>query len=89
MQTNVSYVLGSATDIEFMETTNAAGTGAINLTGSTAAQTLTGNAGANVLDGKLGNDTLVGGAGNDIFAFSTTGGVANTDGDSVAESKAR
>ena len=79
VQTNVSYVLGSATDIEFMETTNAAGTGAINLTGSSIAQTLTGNAGANVLDGKLGNDTLVGGAGNDIFAFSTTGGVANTD----------
>ena len=79
LQTNVSYVLGTAADIEFIETTNAAGTGALNMTGSNSAQTITGNAGANVLDGKLGNDTLVGDAGNDTFAFSTTGGATNTD----------
>ena len=79
IQSAVSYILNSAADIEFVETTNAVGTGSINLTGSSIGQTLTGNAGANVLDGKLGNDTLVGGAGNDTFAFSTTGGATNTD----------
>ncbi len=79
IQAAVSYILNSAADIEFVETTNAVGTGSINLTGSSIGQTLTGNAGANVLDGKLGNDTLVGGAGNDTFAFSTTGGATNTD----------
>ena len=79
VQSTVSYVLGATNDIEFVETANAVGTSAINLSGSSIAQTLTGNAGANVLDGKLGNDTLVGGVGNDTFAFSTIGGATNTD----------
>ena len=79
MLTTVSYVMNAAANVEFLETTNAAGTGAINMTGSSIAQTLTGNAGANVLDGKLGNDTLVGGAGADVYVFSTTGGATNTD----------
>ena len=67
VQAAASYVLGESADVEFLETTNAALTAAINLTGNGLAQTLTGNAGANVLDGGAGIDTLVGGAGNDTI----------------------
>jgi len=43
------------------------GTGAYNVTGSTAANQLTGNTAANSLDGGSGNDTLTGDAGNDTL----------------------
>ena len=71
VQTSVSYVLGAAADIETFSTTNAAGTGAINLTGNDIAQSITGNAGINFIDGRLGNDVLSGGNGADTFIFST------------------
>ncbi len=48
-------------------TANAAGTGFLNITGSTTSQAITGNAGANVLNGGGGTDTLTGLAGNDTY----------------------
>ena len=66
---SVSFVLQAGDNIEFLETTNAAGVGAINLTGNEIVQTITGNAGANILNGGLANDTLTGGTGADTFRF--------------------
>jgi Ca2+-binding RTX toxin-like protein len=68
---SVSYALAADSEIEVLQTTNAAVVGAINLTGNKFAQTITGNAGANVLNGGLGKDTLTGGLGNDNFVFDT------------------
>jgi uncharacterized delta-60 repeat protein len=60
-----TFALATGDSIEFLETTNAALTSTLNLTGNEIAQTITGNAGANVLSGLAGNDTLIGNAGND------------------------
>ena len=62
-----TFVLGSTLDIEYVETTNAAGTSSINITGNDIGNGLTGNAGRNRLTGSGGNDTLDGGAGNDTL----------------------
>jgi trimeric autotransporter adhesin len=73
VKASVSYILGAAVnnDIEVLETTNAAGTAAINLTGNTLAQTITGNAGNNILNGgaDVAVDALIGGAGNDTYVL--------------------
>ncbi len=63
---SVSFMLGVGDNIEFLETTNAAGIGAINLTGNEVQQSITGNAGANVLNGGIDAvaDVLTGGLGN-------------------------
>jgi Ca2+-binding RTX toxin-like protein len=70
VRTSVSYRLPASADVEMFETTNAAGTGPINLTGNDGSQQITGNSGANVLTG-LG--------GNDVFAFKTMLNVINVD----------
>lgn len=71
---SVSFTLGSGDAIEFLETTNAAGVGAINLTGNEIAQTITGNAGANTLNGGVDAvvDTLIGGLGNDSYVINSS-----------------
>ncbi len=69
---SVSFTLAAGDNIEFLETTNAAGTGALGLTGNEIAQTIIGNAGANVINGARGNDVLTGGLGQDSFLFNTT-----------------
>ncbi len=76
---SVSYTLTAGQEVENLRTTNAAGLGAINLTGNSFAQSIAGNAGNNVLNGKLGNDTLNGGNGQDSFVFDTALGAANVD----------
>jgi Ca2+-binding RTX toxin-like protein len=68
---SVSYQLGAGQSIETLETTNSAGTGAINLTGNELGQTIIGNAGMNFINGGGGNDTLTGGGGADTFVFNT------------------
>ena len=68
---SVTYSLGAGSEIEFLQTNNAAGAGAINFTGNILAQTITGNAGINFIDGKLGNDIMAGGNGADTFVFTT------------------
>jgi trimeric autotransporter adhesin len=60
-----SFVLGAGADIEQISTTSAAGTAAINLTGSNLNNTITGNAGVNSLFGLDGTDSLAGLDGND------------------------
>jgi serralysin len=73
--TSVSYALASGSEIEVLTTTNAAGTGAINLTGNAYAQTMHGNAGANVLNGGGGADTMHGLGGHDTFHVDNAGDV--------------
>lgn len=70
---SVSFTLGVGDNIEFLETTNAAGIGAINLTGNEVQQSITGNAGANVLNGGIDAvaDVLTGGLGNDTYIINT------------------
>ena len=62
---STSYALQASAEVEFLATTNAALTTALNLTGNGFSQTVQGNAGANVINGGAGNDRLDGGAGND------------------------
>ena len=64
---SVSYVLAAAQEIEVLETTDAAGLRAIELTGNEFAQILTGNAGNNVLNGRGGADTMAGLSGDDRY----------------------
>jgi Ca2+-binding RTX toxin-like protein len=75
----VSWTLTANSAIETLSTTNAAGTGAIGLTGNSLAQAIQGNNGANLLDGKAGIDTLQGFGGADTFAFTTALGASNID----------
>ena len=69
--TSVSFALAVGAQIEFLATSNIAGTTAINLTGNEFANTIYGNNGANVIAGKGGNDTLGGRGGADTFVFDT------------------
>ena len=70
---SVSFVLAAGDNIEFLETTNAAGLGAINLSGNEIAQTITGNDGANILNGGTDAlaDTLIGLGGNDTYIINS------------------
>lgn len=69
VQTSVNYGLGTNVFVERLETTNAAGTAAINLIGNSYGQTIIGNAGANKLNdgGGAGADTLSGLGGDDTY----------------------
>ena len=71
---SVSFILAAGDNIEFLETTNAAGVGLINLTGNEIAQSIIGNAGANILNGGIDavSDTLTGGLGNDTYIINTS-----------------
>ncbi len=84
VKASVSYTLGANQSIEFLTTTNAAGTTAINLTGNNLANQIIGNAGINVLngggsddtiDGRGGADTMLGGTGNDRFIVDSSGDI--------------
>lgn len=67
VRAGVSFDVGPYSEIEVLETTGAAGTAAIDLTGSIDNNTIRGNAGANVLDGIEGFDALFGNDGNDVL----------------------
>ncbi len=83
VKASVSYALSSGSEIEVLQTTNAKGKTAINLTGNEFGQAIIGNAGSNILEGKGGADVFTGGAGKDIFVLSnaavTSPGSANID----------
>ena len=57
----------SVESVATLQSTNAGGTAAINLTGNELANTLVGNVGANVLNGGGGADRMQGRAGNDAY----------------------
>ncbi|MER8825463.1 calcium-binding protein [Mesorhizobium sp. M0817] len=65
--TSISHTLTAGSQIELFTTTNAAGTGAINLIGNAVSQTIQGNAGANVINGGGGADAMSGYGGNDTY----------------------
>lgn len=80
---SVSYALNAGAEIELLQTSNAKGKTAINLTGNEFSQTIVGNAGSNIIEGKAGADVMTGGAGKDVFVLSmaavTDPGAANID----------
>jgi Ca2+-binding RTX toxin-like protein len=71
VRTSVSYSLPSTADVEIFETTHAAGSSPIDLTGNHGTQRIWGNDGANFLNGREGSDTLFGLGGADVFEFDT------------------
>jgi Ca2+-binding RTX toxin-like protein len=77
--TTATYALAADDNIEFLATTNAALTTAINLVGNSVNQTIVGNAGSNAIYGGLGNDNLQGLGGADFFMFNTALGANNID----------
>ena len=82
IQTAVSFALATTSYVETLETTNAAGTTAINLYGNDLlGQTITGNAGNNILSGGTDTavDVLIGGAGNDTYILGTSTNDTVTD----------
>ncbi|MER8423283.1 calcium-binding protein [Mesorhizobium sp. M1403] len=76
---SVSHALAAGSSIQFLATTNASGTTAINLTGNEFAQTIQGNAGVNVIKGGGGTDILTGNGGDDAFVFNSALGAGNID----------
>jgi hypothetical protein len=67
---SVSYALAAGSEIEILQTTNAKGKTALNLTGNEFNQQILGNSGSNMLEGKGGIDEYRGGAGSDRFVLS-------------------
>ena len=77
---SVSYTLGVNESVETLQTTNAAATTAINLTGNNIANTVIGNAGDNALDGGGEADSLNGLGGNDTYALGAENDAVNDSG---------
>ncbi|HEX8257423.1 MAG TPA: hypothetical protein VF589_07305, partial [Allosphingosinicella sp.] len=71
----VSYALAEDSEVERLQTTDAALTTAINLTGNEFANAITGNAGLNILDGGGGNDILTGLDGSDTYLVDRAGDI--------------
>lgn len=62
---SVNFALTAGTEVERLQTDNAAGLAALVLSGNELANSIFGNAGSNTLNGGGGNDILSGGAGAD------------------------
>lgn len=84
VSTSTSYVLSSGVSVEILQTTNAAGASAINLTANEYTETIVGNAGnntivgndvANFIQGGRGADVMHGLRGNDIYYVDNVGDV--------------
>ena len=71
--TSISYTLAGNTNVEGLETTDAAGTDPLHLTGNLVYNRIVGNAGNNRIDGGLGKDELIGLGGNDTYLVDNAG----------------
>jgi Ca2+-binding RTX toxin-like protein len=71
VQTSVTYWLAAESEIEVLETTDKAGSTAIDLFGNEFGNTIIGNAGANSLVGGMGLDVMTGNGGNDAFFWNS------------------
>ncbi len=67
VRASVSYALGAGNEVEVIETADAMGVAAINLTGNEVNQALNGNDGGNLLQGLDGYDEIHGLGGNDTL----------------------
>jgi serralysin len=75
--TSVSFNLTAGQEIERLQTTDNAGTHAINLTGNEFANAIFGNAGDNTIIGGGGADVMGGLGGNDIYFVDNLNDVVN------------
>ncbi len=71
VQTSVTYWLAAESEIEVLETTDKAGSTAMDLFGNEFGNTIIGNAGANSLVGGMGLDVMTGNGGNDAFFWNS------------------
>ncbi len=85
--TSVSYTLQTGVYVETLQTTNAAGTSTLNLTGNAFKQLIVGNAAVNTLDSGTGvGDTLRGLGGSDIYRIrNSTDIIDETTGNGVLD----
>ena len=67
VRVSTSWMMSSGASIETLETTDANGTAAINLTGSFHGNNIIGNDGNNVINGSLGVDSMTGRGGDDTY----------------------
>ena len=71
VQTSVTYWLAAESEIEVLETTDKAGSTAIDLFGNEFGNTIIGNAGENSLVGGMGRDVMTGNGGSDAFFWNS------------------
>jgi Ca2+-binding RTX toxin-like protein len=80
VQTGATYVLAAGSEVEVLETTDAAGTTALDLVGNEFDNTIIGNDGTNTIVGSPdsdgggydGLDTMTGNGGSDTFVWTST-----------------
>lgn len=87
VQTSVTYELEQGSEIEVLETTDANGSTALDLTGNELDNTITGNAAANSLVGGMGSDVMTGNGGGDAFIWNSIAetGTNSADADVVRD----
>jgi hypothetical protein len=95
VQTSATYILGAGSEVEVLETTDAAGTTALDLVGNEFDNTIIGNDGTNTIVGSPdtdgggydGLDTLTGNGGGDTFVWTSTAEttLAGQDADTVTD----
>ena len=89
VRASTSWTLQAGVWVETLETTDANGTSAINLTGNGIANTIIGNDGNNVLNGAGGADDMTGLGGDDTYIVNNAADVAveaAADGDDLVYS---
>ena len=80
VRTSVSWILTPGAHVESLQTTDATGTAAINLTGNALGNQIIGNDGANVINGGGGVDQMIGRNGNDTYIVDNAGDEVNEAG---------
>ena len=85
VRTSTTYSLAAGSEIEILETTDAAGMTVLDLVGNEFANTITGNAATNTIVGGMGQDFMTGGGSADVFVWTATAesGVAGAEADMI------